>query len=114
MANPLDKNRKMPTIVLCQGLSGEKQKVLPSVAKDIASAGYVVFAFDYAGCGQSEDRRNRPYVFPSEQVENALSAIAYVEQLPYVNSKKLVCTVLVMADRLQSSQQPTNKESNVL
>lgn len=79
------KGIKAPAIVLCQGLSGVKHKVLPSVANAFASAGYVTLAFDYRGCGQSEDRRTRPYVFPAERVEDALSAIAYVTQLPCVD-----------------------------
>jgi dipeptidyl aminopeptidase/acylaminoacyl peptidase len=81
----LGKGIKAPAIVLCQGLSGVKHKVLPSVGNDFASAGYVTLSFDYCGCGQSEDRRRRPYVFPAERIEDTLSAIAYVAQLPYVD-----------------------------
>jgi uncharacterized protein len=49
VAEDIDENRRMPAIVLCQGLSGEKHKVLPLVAHAIASAGYVALAFDYGG-----------------------------------------------------------------
>ena len=89
MAEHIDENHKTLEIVLCQGLSGEKHKVLPLVANAFASAGYVVLAFDYGGSGQSEDRRNCPYVFPAERVEDALCAITYVEQLPCVNPKQI-------------------------
>jgi len=85
----VDEGRQMPAIVLCQGLSGEKQRVLPVVADAMASAGYVVLAFDYAGCGESEDRRERPYVFPAERVDDALCAIAYIEQFPQVDSRRI-------------------------
>jgi alpha-beta hydrolase superfamily lysophospholipase len=84
-----DGRSKAPAIVLCQGLSGEKQKVLPGVASSFAASGYVTLAFDYCGCGESEDRRARPYVFPAERVEDALSAIAYVAQLPFVDSGRI-------------------------
>jgi alpha-beta hydrolase superfamily lysophospholipase len=84
-----DDHSKAPAIVLCQGLSGEKQKVLPEVANAFAAAGYVTLAFDYCGCGESKDRRSRPYVFPSERVEDALSAIAYVAQLPFVDCGRI-------------------------
>ena len=80
-----DERSKAPAIVLCQGLSGEKRKVLPEVATAFAEAGYVTLAFDYCGCGDSADRRKRPYVFPGERVEDALSAIAYVAQLQFVD-----------------------------
>ncbi|MDP8217834.1 MAG: alpha/beta fold hydrolase [Candidatus Theseobacter exili] len=89
MTEDLDEKLKAPAIVLCQGLSGEKHKVLPLVATAFASAGYVVLAFDYGGCGQSEDRRNRPYLFPAERVEDALCAIAYAAQLPCVDLKRI-------------------------
>jgi alpha-beta hydrolase superfamily lysophospholipase len=84
-----DSHSKAPAIVLCQGLSGEKRKVLPEVASAFAAAGYVTLAFDYCGCGESEDRRKRPYVFPSERVEDALSAIAYLAQLPFVDAGRI-------------------------
>jgi alpha-beta hydrolase superfamily lysophospholipase len=84
-----DEHSKAPAIVLCQGLSGEKRKVLPEIASRFAAAGYVTLAFDYCGCGESQDRRARPYVFPSERVEDALSAIAYAAQLPFVDSGRV-------------------------
>jgi len=84
-----DERSKAPAIVLCQGLSGEKRKVLPEVASAFAAAGYVTLAFDYCGCGESEDRRNRPYVFPSERAVDALSAIAYIAQLPFVDCGRI-------------------------
>lgn len=86
--NP-DERAKAPAIVLCQGLSGEKRKVLPEIAPAFAAAGYVTLAFDYCGCGESGDRRDRPYVFPSERVEDALSAIAYMAQLPFVDHSRI-------------------------
>ena len=46
--------KKLPAIVLCQGLSGVKHKVLPDIAKIFAQNGYAVLAFDYRGCGESE------------------------------------------------------------
>lgn len=75
----------MPAILLCQGLSGEKGKVLPWIANAFASSGYVTLAFDYGGCGQSGDRRGRPYVFPQERVEDALSAFAFMSRLSCVD-----------------------------
>lgn len=75
--------------MLCQGFSGEKDKVLPLVASAFSSAGYVTLAFDYGGCGESENRRKRPYVFPAERVEDALCAIAYITQLPIVDPDRI-------------------------
>lgn len=79
------KGGKLPAVVLCQGLSGIKEKVLPTVAEAFASAGYIALAFDYCGCGESEDRRPRPYLFPLERAEDVFSAIAYLKSLSNVD-----------------------------
>ncbi len=89
MADHVTESCNAPAIVLCQGFSGEKHKVLPRVANAFATAGYVAIAFDYGGCGQSEDRRDRPYVFPAERVEDVLCAIAYVAQLSCVDPQRI-------------------------
>jgi len=83
------KGDQLPAIVLCQGLSGIKEKVLPAVAEAFTSAGYITLAFDYCGCGESEDRRARPYVFPLERAEDVFSAIAYLKSLPSVDVNQM-------------------------
>lgn len=82
-------NGRCPSIVLCQGLSGIKEKVLPEVARAFASAGYVVLAFDYGGCGQSGDRRPRPYLFPLERAQDVFSALAYIGSLEGVDPESV-------------------------
>ena len=71
-----DSGDKYPAVVFCQGLSGVRQKVLPEVAGTFASRGFMVLAFDYRGCGDSEGERGR--LFPMERVEDALSALAFL------------------------------------
>jgi len=78
---------KVPAIVLCQGLSGVKYKVLPEVAAYFMAAGYGVLAFDYRGCGDSEGDPHR--LFPEERLEDVLAAIAYVRSLPNVDAMRL-------------------------
>lgn len=82
-------NGRCPAIVLCQGLSGIKEKVLPEVARAFASAGYVVLAFDYGGCGQSGDRRPRPYLFPLERAQDVFSALACISSLDGVDPESV-------------------------
>jgi len=80
---------KYPAIVLCQGLSGVKEDILPEVAEAFREAGYIVLAFDYRGSGESDDTRGKPYLFPLERAEDVFSAISYVKSLPYVNENKI-------------------------
>lgn len=78
---------QLPAIVLCQGLSGVKHKVLPNVAKQFTKHGYVTLAFDYRGCGDSAgDPQN---LKPLERVEDARHAIAWIKQHPKVAADKI-------------------------
>lgn len=71
-----DSGDRYPAVVLCQGLSGVRGKVLPGVAGTFASSGFLVLAFDYRGFGDGEGERGR--LFPIERVEDALSALAFL------------------------------------
>ncbi|HOP46609.1 MAG TPA: alpha/beta fold hydrolase [Desulfobacteraceae bacterium] len=83
------KGSRLPAILLCQGLSGIKEKILPAVAEAFASAGYITLAFDYCGCGKSDDRRPRTYLFPLERAEDVFSAIAYHKSLSSVDKNRI-------------------------
>lgn len=80
---------KYPGIILCQGLSGLKEKVLPDIAEIFSGAGYTVLAFDYRGCGESEDARKRPYLFPFERADDVSSAISFMRTLSFVDKDKI-------------------------
>jgi uncharacterized protein len=85
----VEENGTFPAIVLCQGLSGIKEKVLPEIAETFREAGYVVLAFDYRGEGESDDTREKPYLFPLERAEDAFYAVSYIKSLPYVDEHKI-------------------------
>lgn len=76
-----------PAVVICQGLSGVRQKVLPAVAETFASKGFLVLAFDYRGFGESEGERGR--LFPAERVEDALSALSFLKSIKKVDPDRI-------------------------
>lgn len=78
---------KLPVIILCQGLSGVKHKVLPNIARQFALAGFIIFAFDYQGCGESEGPKNE--ISPQNRVKNILSAIDFIKSLKNVDSDSI-------------------------
>ena len=78
--------KALPTLVLCQGLSGVKHKVLPQVAHFFAEQGYLTLAFDYRGCGESEG--NPHHLLPLERVNDIQHAIARIQQHPAANPQK--------------------------
>jgi len=85
----VEESGTFPAIVLCQGLSGIKERVLPEIAETFREAGYVVLAFDYRGAGESDDTREKPYLFPLERAEDVFYAISYIKSLPYVDEHKI-------------------------
>lgn len=83
------RRRTCPAIVLCQGLSGVKDKVLPEVGRTFSQAGYITLAFDYRGYGDSANVRPRPSLFPMERVDDVLSALSFMESLQGVDPHRI-------------------------
>ncbi len=79
--------KRYPGIVLCQGLSGVKEKVLPEVAGFFCGEGFACLAFDYRGFGESEGVR--PRLFPRERVEDARSAISCLISRPVIDPRRV-------------------------
>ncbi|HSI73715.1 MAG TPA: alpha/beta fold hydrolase [Fimbriimonas sp.] len=65
------------TVLLCQGLSGDKSLVLPDVAAAFASAGFASLAFDYRGFGASEGERG--WVDPFSRLSDAHDAFDFLQ-----------------------------------
>lgn len=68
--------RRVPGVVLCQGLSGVKHLVLPDVAARLAQRGIASLRFDYSGCGDSEGAKG--WIDPRDRGDDALSAFAWL------------------------------------
>ncbi|KAF8058881.1 mog [Scenedesmus sp. PABB004] len=68
-----------PVIVMAHGLGGDKS-ALERYADAFVGAGFAVFSFDYRYWGGSQGEPRR-WVVPDAQVEDWLSAVAYVQGL---------------------------------
>ena len=75
---PADGNggRPGPAVLLCQGLSGVRNLVLPEVADALAEVGISTLRFDYSGCGESEGARG--WIDPNKRVEDARHAFSWL------------------------------------
>jgi dienelactone hydrolase len=82
-----DASTKRPGIVVCNGMRGVKEWIVPPFGEAFAAAGYVALVFDHRGMGESEGAPGR--VIPSEQVEDVRSALSYLETLPQVDADRL-------------------------
>lgn len=79
----LDETRRHPTILQCQGFTGIRDMVQPEFARYFTDAGFVAFAIDYRGWGDSGGERGR--LAPLEQVEDVRNGFSYLESLQFVD-----------------------------
>ncbi|MFH1038978.1 MAG: alpha/beta fold hydrolase [PVC group bacterium] len=76
-----------PGIVLCQGLSGVKEKVLPEIAALFREEGFACLAFDYRGFGESEGER--PRLFPLERAADIGHAVSFLVSRPEIDARRV-------------------------
>src|SRR6266850_2739839 len=74
-------------IVFCHGFGGAKEGTPPGLSALLAKHGYTVLTFDYRGFGASEGARGR--LVPSEQVEDAVHALALLSQRAGIEPKRI-------------------------
>jgi uncharacterized protein len=84
---PARNGERAPAVLLCQGLSGVKDLVLPEVAARLAATGFASLAFDYRGYGESEGEHG--WILPDERVADALHAFAYLAQRTEVDPQRM-------------------------
>jgi len=73
---------------MAHGIGAEKTFRLPAFAEVFVQKGLAVFLFDYRNFGESEGEP-RFYASPHRQIQDWLSAIAYVRGLDAIDSKKI-------------------------
>ncbi len=72
----IKEGEKLPAIVLCHGWGGVKQHLNGQIAPSFAKEGYVVFAFDYRGWGESDSRLVIEDAMPKPDAEGFVSVKA--------------------------------------
>lgn len=80
-------DRKVPAVLLCQGLSGVKHLVLPEIARGLADKGLASLRFDYAGFGDSGGERG--WIDPRARIDDALHAFAWLAAHEAVDRDRL-------------------------
>ena len=73
---PGDGDGDNPAILLCQGLSGVRNAVLPELARIFAGRGFASLRFDYLGCGDSDGEPG--WVDPAFRTRQAAFALAWL------------------------------------
>ncbi|CAN5866158.1 hypothetical protein BH23ACT11_BH23ACT11_22030 [soil metagenome] len=78
---------RRPAVVSCSGYQGLKDIHPARFARVLVPDGYVCLAFDYRGFGNSEGEPGR--IVPQEQVEDARSAVTFLETVPEVDPEQI-------------------------
>ncbi|MDO8732169.1 MAG: alpha/beta hydrolase [Actinomycetota bacterium] len=76
-----------PGVLLCQGLSGVRNLVMPEVAQALAEAGISSLRFDYTGFGESQG--DPGWIDPSSRASDARLALAELQAQPEVDSNRI-------------------------
>jgi hypothetical protein len=88
LALPRDETEgPLPAVLLCQGLSGVRNAVLPELAAAFAGRGFASLRFDYLGCGDSDGEPG--WVDPPERVRQALVALGWLAASDEVDTTRL-------------------------
>lgn len=85
--NRADGTSPAPAVVLCQGLSGVRNLVMPTVAAALAEAGISSIRFDYAGFGESSGTRG--WIDPGKRLEDARFVLAWLLSNPDVDPGRI-------------------------
>ncbi len=89
MHRPINK-KKSPAVIMCHGLAGDKTgkfRVYVLLAEMLAKHGIISLRFDFRGSGDSEGDFSDMTI--EGEVSDALTALAFLEQSPYVDTSKL-------------------------
>jgi uncharacterized protein len=84
----VDREAKLPVIIMAHGFSGVKEQILPEIAERFADADFAVVVFDYRFFGASEGEP-RCQLFPLEMVEDYRNAITWACQQPNVDPSRV-------------------------
>jgi pimeloyl-ACP methyl ester carboxylesterase len=77
----------VPSVMLCQGLSGVRNAVLPELADAFAARGFASLRFDYLGCGDSDG--DPGWVDPAARVRQAHVAFEWLAARAEVDSHRM-------------------------
>lgn len=89
MTAPSDKKERHPSIILAHGFGVTKEEsgMFDNIANNLAKAGFMVFRFDFSGCGESEGDYSETSL---SKLRDDLSCILdYVKSRPDVDDLKV-------------------------
>jgi uncharacterized protein len=76
----LQSGERRPTVLCCHGLRANRKVILPEFARAFVQQGYVSFAFDYRGFGESEGVQFR--LIARERDEDIINATTFLTLQP--------------------------------
>ena len=87
LPDDIEKETKLPAILLCHGFAGVKELLLPNYGEEFSKNGFIALTFDYRGFGESEGEPGK--LSPKAQVIDIRNALTFLQSLPEVDPDKL-------------------------
>jgi len=99
---------KYPTVILVHGFGANKTEygMFDDIAKRLASNGYQVFRFDFAGLGESEGTYS--FTTLTKQAEDLESILNYVKTQPTTDNSRLGLVGMSLGTAVITAFQPKN------
>ena len=88
LPDDIERDAKLPAIVMAHGFSAVKEQALPEFADIFSKDGFATLVFDYRFFGASEGEP-RCQLFPLEMVEDYRNAITWVSEHPRVDRERI-------------------------
>ena len=105
---PASSRNKYPTVVLVHGFGGNKTEygMFDDLAKRLASNGYQVYRFDFAGLGESEGTYS--FTTLTKQAEDLESILNFVKTQPATDNSRIGLVVMSLGTAVITAFQPKN------
>lgn len=87
LSTPNNGPMRTPAVVICHGFASIRHIHPPSISAELVAKGFATLSLDFRGFGESEGRRG--VLKPMEQVEDIISAVSFVSQIPSIDKDRI-------------------------
>lgn len=102
------RQKKYPTVILVHGFGADKREhgMFDDISKGLASEGYQMFRFDFAGCGESEGNYSTTTL--TQQAKDLEIILNHVQTSPLTDNQRIGLLGMSLGTAVITALQPKN------